>query len=201
MCRICSVDGCNNKHYGKGYCAKHYRQFKKYGKILERTIFDPNEIIEYDDYAEIVLYNKQCEEVARTIIDLEHVDSVKDYKWHLLSNGYVYNDKIGLLHRFIMNPPEDMVIDHKNRNPLDNRCDNLRTCTMQENNFNHSMQSNNTSGAIGVSWSKERKRWIAQIQINGKNKRIGRYKTKEEAIEARKQAEIDYFGEYAPTRE
>ena len=51
MCKKCSVEGCENKHYAKGYCSRHYQQYKKYGHILERTIYDANEIIEYGDYA------------------------------------------------------------------------------------------------------------------------------------------------------
>ena len=199
--RTCSVENCDCRHYAKGYCAKHYYQFKRHGHILERSIYDANEIIEYDDYAEIVLYDKYGNEAARAIIDLEYIDSVKQYKWHLLSSGYAYSTKLGLLHRYIVNPSEDMVVDHINRNPLDNRRDNLRVCTQHENIFNTSMQCNNTSGVIGVTWDKSRNKWIAQIQINGKNKHLGRYNTKEEAIEARRQAEIEYFGDFAPTRD
>lgn len=150
---------------------------------------------------EIVLYDKQGKEVARTIIDLEYIDSVKKYKWHLVSNTYVYSDEVGLLHRFLMNPSEDKVVDHINRNPLDNRICNLRTCTQQNNCFNKSMQCNNTSGVAGVTWDKSRNKWLAQIQINKKNKYLGRFATLEEAIAARQQAEMEYFGEFSPTKE
>ena len=44
--------------------------------------------------------------------------------------------------------------DHKNNQPLDNRKENLRLCTNQENAFNSSKPRNNTSGAKGVSWNK-----------------------------------------------
>lgn len=200
MSKKCSVEGCENKHYGKGYCVKHYTQLRRYGHILERTKFDSNEIIEYEDYAEIVLYNKKCEEIARAIIDLEYVDSVKKYKWYL-SHGYARNDEVGFLHRYIINPPDELVIDHINRNPLDNRCDNLRICTQQENQFNHSIHCNNTSGTTGIYLRESTNKWIAQIHINGGTKYLGVYNTKEEAAEARRQAEIEYFGEFAPTRE
>lgn len=195
--KICTVEGCENKHYAKGYCAKHYKQFKNHGHILERTYRDLNEIIDCGDYAEIVLCNKQCEEVARAIIDVEYIDIVKDYKWSY-SYGYVRNNQVGLLHRFIMNPPDDMVIDHINRDRLDNRRHNLRICTIEQNNKNCSKRSNNTSGIIGVNWEKRRNKWRAEISINGKNKFLGYYTTLEEAAEARRQAEIEYYGEFAP---
>lgn len=196
--RTCSVEGCENKHYGLGYCQKHYRQYKIYGHILERTIYDSNEVIDCGDYAEIVLYNKQGEEVGRALIDSEYVDLITKHKWYLNSRGYVENKKIGKLHRFIMKPSEDMVIDHINRNPLDNRRCNLRVCTQQQNILNKSMHSNNTSGVPGVSWDKSRNKWHAYIQIDGKFKSLGRFKTIEEAMEVRRQAEIEYFGEFAP---
>ena len=51
--KICKVDGCNGKHYAKGYCSKHYSQWRRYGKV-RRTLKDPNEIVLHDDYAEII---------------------------------------------------------------------------------------------------------------------------------------------------
>ena len=196
--RTCSVDGCNNKHYGKGYCRRHYEQYKKYGCITHtgRSIFDKNEIIEYEDYAEIILYDKHGNEVARTMIDLEYVDVVKNYKWCFLG-GYAYSYQLKQLHRFIMNPSEDMVVDHINHNKLDNRKCNLRVCTHQENGWNKDPISTNTSGTTGVIFDKSRNKWLARIEFNGKQIHLGRFKTKEEAVEARRQAEIEYFGEFA----
>ena len=198
--KICKVEGCNRKHVAKGYCDKHYRQVKKYGEV-HRTRFTPNEIIEYEDYAEVVLYNKQCEEVARALIDLEDVERVKNYKWGLISStGYVSNStNVSLLHRFIMNCPDDMVVDHINHNKLDNRKENLRICTQQQNNMNKKMKSNNTSGVVGVSWDKTHSKWIAHIGLNGKLINLGYYSTKKEAIKARQEAEIEHFGEYRNT--
>lgn len=193
--RTCSVDGCENKHYGLGYCRKHYQQYRRYGYIPARTRNDANEIIEYDDYAEVVLYNKDGNEVARTMIDLEHVDTVKNYRWHL-SHGYARNDEVGFLHRYIMNLTDDLVIDHINRNPLDNRRDNLRICTQHENCFNRLVSNRNTGKVIGV--EKRSNKWIAYINYNYRKIHLGCYNTIEEAIEARRQAEIEYFGEFAP---
>lgn len=191
----CSVDGCNGKYLAKGYCGKHYMQLRKYGRILERSHKDLNEIIEYEDHAEIILYNKRHEEIARALIDLDDLDKIKDLKWHL-NHGYARNNKIGSLHRLVMDCPDDMVIDHINHNPLDNRKSNLRICTQQQNLMNLSKKSNNTSGTTGVSWSKVKNKWMSIIVINGKTIFLGYFNNKEDAIESRKQAEIDYFGEY-----
>ena len=89
--RTCSVEGCNGKHVGKGYCMKHYKQFRRHGCIPERTKNNPNEIIEYDDYAELVLYDNNSNEVARAIIDLDDIDKVKQYRWTLSSGISITN--------------------------------------------------------------------------------------------------------------
>jgi hypothetical protein len=192
----CQVCGCNNEQLAKGYCSKHYMQVRRHGQISERTMFDPNDIIEYGDYAEIIIYDKNCKEVARALIDLEDVDKVKDMKWYT-SHGYVLNKQNKQrLHRFIMNCPDGMVIDHINHNRLDNRKSNLRICTQHQNNMNQGIRNNNTSGIIGVSFDRQKNKWMAYITYNGRKIHLGSFNTKEEAIQARKNAEIEYFGEY-----
>ena len=200
-CKVCGRE-CNK--LTSGMCDKHYRQFRKYGEVLDnnpRTIKDPNEIVEYEDYAEIILYNLNCEEVARALIDLEDVDKVKQYKWRVNDQWYVLTDIKGTtkkirIHRLIMDCPDNMVVDHINHNPLDNRKSNLRICTQQQNNKNQKKKTNNKSGVIGVSWDRSRGKWCAQIMHNNKHIHLGRFDTIEEAIEARKHAEITYYGEY-----
>lgn len=196
----CKVEGCENKHKAKGYCGRHYEQIKKYGRVTKtgRSRLDPNEIIIHEDYAEIVLYDKQCEERARTFIDLDNVDVVKNYKWSFdESNGYVVNVKNNvLLHRLIINPPCEMMVDHINGNRLDNRKINLRIVTPQQNAINISRRCDNTSGHKGISWDKKSKKWHTYINIKTKRIHLGYFDSLEEAIEVRKQAEIEYFGEY-----
>lgn len=192
----CKVKGCSNPHHAKGYCKKHYLQMYRYGEILYKTRFDKNKIIIHDNYAEIVLLNKDGEECGRALIDLEDVDKVKDIKWYL-SHGYAKNSNSNLLiHRLVMDCPDDKVVDHINHNTLDNRKSNLRICTKYENSKNAQLSKNNTSGTTGVYWNKLKNKWQAGIKVNYKQIHLGYFDTKEEAVEARKQAEIDYFGEY-----
>ena len=197
--KTCKVDGCNcevTRYPKQQLCNKHYTQIHKYGKILDRTSKDKNEIVLYEDYAEIILYNKKQEEVARTLIDLDDVEKVKKYKW-VFSHRYVVNGNTGLrLHRFIMNAPEDKVVDHINHNKLDNRKCNLRVCTQSQNTMNSSLRSDNTSGYTGVYWYKSRSKWLVRITVNGKCINLGYYDDLEEAVKVRKEAEIKYFGEY-----
>lgn len=195
----CSVCGRECKQLTKGMCRKHYEQFKKYGKVLDnnpRTYRDPNEIIEYEDHAEVILYNKQNEEVARTLIDLDDIDKVKQYKWCIVKGYAVRGSDSSGIHRLIMNCPKGMVVDHINHNPLDNRKSNLRICTQRQNVINSSKRSNNTSGVTGVSWNKVKGKWMSVIVVDGKTVFLGYFKDIKYATYARKQAEMEYFGEY-----
>lgn len=98
------------------------------------------------------------------------------------------------LHRLLMDPPKDMVVDHINRNPLDNRRINLRVCTMEENNRNLSLRKNNSSGTMGVYFKpdKKHKPWVAQKYYKGAWLPIKLFKTKEEAIAHRKYLDETY---------
>jgi len=189
--KICKVDGCESKHKGKGYCGKHYMQIKMYGGILERTIHDRNEIVIKENYAEIVLYNIKHKEIGRTLISLEDIEKVKKYKWCFDGKGYVIGKikgKTAFLHRLLLNPPRDKVIDHINHITIDNRRCNLRVCTREENQMNRKSR--------GYYWNKLIKKWQVQIRFNGKRKSIGCFKTEEEAKRAREQAEIKYYKEF-----
>ena len=137
--------------------------------------------------------------MGRTLIDLEDIDKVKNLRWCLNGNGYVLHgtrkNKV-FLHRLLTNCPDDMIVDHINRNPLDNRKNNLRIVNNQQNSMNKGAQKRNTSGHKGVSWDKSRNKWYTYITVNYKLINLGRFSILEDAIEARKKAEIKYFGEY-----
>jgi len=128
---------------------------RNYGDPLYKTKKDKNEIILHDTYAEIILSNTG----NKAIIDIENISKVKNYKWYeSKSDGYVIaviNGKNVKLHNFIMGIHIKEMIDHKNRNKLDNRKENLRHASRIENSMNRGIQSNNTSGVVGVSWHKQ----------------------------------------------
>jgi len=189
---ICKVNLCNKKVFGHGYCSKHYTQIRKYGKILNRTTKDPNEIIKYNDYAEIVLYNRKCEEVARTKIDLDDVEKCSRYKWCLNSQGYVLCGNPNMyLHRFIKGNPYKLHIDHLNWNKNDNRKCNLKIVTQYENNQNYNPKSNKY-GRLGIDWYKFYNKWRVRITIYGKVIHLGYFKNLKDAIKARINVEKKY---------
>lgn len=86
-----------------------------------------------------------------------------------------------------------VYIDHIDHNTLNNQKSNLRICSNADNIRNGKLRVNNKSGYTGVRYRKDRKKWYAYIKVNYKNITLGTYKTKEEAINARKEAEIKYF--------
>lgn len=114
------------------------------------------------------------------IIDEEDYDRVSKYNWHY-SNGYAVNNFDLRMHRLIMNPPHNMVVDHKNHNKLDNRRSNLRICTQFENSQNRVCEFATYGNVYS---NKDVTRWYASNRIKGKKIRSRYYKTMEEAEEA-----------------
>lgn len=106
--------------------------------------------------------------------------------------------KFGFLHNFILGVTTENhlkeVADHKSRNRLDCRKENLHIVSRQENSINKGIQSNNTSGYVGVSWSKKSEKYRAYIKFNNKQIHLGFYKYFEEAVNARIKGEEKYFG-------
>lgn len=111
-----------------------------------------------------------------------------------------YKRKMLYMHRVILGVADSNVLcDHKNGNPLDNRRCNLRTCTASQNIMNVRLTSRNTSGFKGVFWNKNLHKWRVQIVANKKQIHIGHFQKKEEAAAAYAVAAEKYHGEYANT--
>lgn len=111
-----------------------------------------------------------------TIIRIDH----KTYKAHRLAWLYV----TGAF-------PKDQI-DHINRVKTDNRICNLREASPRENQQNHPIHRDNTSGVTGVDWVKRAKKWRAVIKHKGRNIHLGYYNTIEEAAMSRAIAKAKY---------
>lgn len=107
---------------------------------------------------------------------------------------------VELFHRVITDCPLDLVVDHVNGDPLDNRRINLRLCEQRQNAWNRKVYTNNSSGVTGVYYDSSKKTfkpWRAQIRCDGKKINLGRFSSLEDAKAVRLAAEMYYFGEYA----
>ena len=137
---------------------------------------------------------------AYAYVDAADFDWLNQWTWHL-RNGYAVRcekGKVIFLHREIMQPPEGKVVDHKNHNKLDDTRVNLRTCTRGENARNHAKMGNTSSRFIGVYYCKDRDKWRAEIQFEGKPTFLGYFTREIEAARAHDRAAVAYFGEFAP---
>lgn len=160
-----------------------------------------NRYIEYDSYVIGISANTNEE----FYFDKSNYDLVKQYCW------YVHNYPDGYRRLETKNPKTKKIIsmaqlfgcdqyDHADRNTLNNRMENLRPATVQENARNHSKSKRNNSGIIGVGWNKTMEQWRSRITVNKIVYELGFFYDKTDAIKARLNAEDKYFGEFAPQK-
>ena len=187
---------------------KIYLRFKGQQVNFPIRLYNPqlihqNVIKEFDGYC--IGYTAKGEEFY---FDKEDCDLVKKYCWYIDNLGYVATNIVTdegkrtvlRMHTLIMQPSDSALkIDHihgrESRN--DNRKYNLRIATNQENSINAGLKSNNTSGVTGVGWDKRYGKWQARIKKNYKSIHLGYFDAFEDAVNARKEAEEKYFGEFA----
>lgn len=134
-----------------------------------------------------------------TLVDDEDYNFLIKFEWHEThgyARTYFKNDRIRM-HRMIMNPKRDQMIDHVDGNKLNNTKSNLRFCVSQQNSWNRLKHKNNKSGVKGVRKAKTLGKWEAQIGINGKNKYLGTFLTLKQARDAYNIAAVKLFGKFA----
>lgn len=187
------------------YCGKELKTQKRFCSRICKNLSQRQYNIIYYEYNYGYMLLKKNNIILKTMFDIEDIEKINQYKWHLhynksfkrydvCANSHFKNGKRQYLifSRFVMNCPDNMVVDHINHNTLDNRKCNLKICTQFENNLN---KTNNTSGCPGVCWDKSRNKWHVMFR----NKNLGRFKTFEEAVKVRKQAELNYLSTNATT--
>jgi len=93
--------------------------------------------------------------------------------------------------------PANLIVDHVDRNPLNNKIDNLRLATRQQNCYNQFRITQNKTGFKGVSFDKWMNKFVARIRTNTGYKNLGRYNTKEQAALAYNNAAKEIHGDFA----
>jgi hypothetical protein len=135
------------------------------------------------------------------IVDDEDFEKIKNIHWTYRScptSAYAlgcFEGKMVFMHRMIVDVDANMQIDHISGNGLDNRKENLRLATPQQNTWNRSVSKRNKTGFKGI-W-KERTKYSAGICINKLKIRLGRYKKPEDAARAYDKAAKYFFGSFA----
>lgn len=110
--------------------------------------------------------------------------------WQIKVSGSLY-----LAHRlawlYVHGIWPDDQLDHKDGDRLNNSISNLRQCNSAQNHQNRRSVSGSTSSSVGVCWEEGRKRWRADIKVEGKPRYLGRFLTEAEAISAYAKAKRD----------
>lgn len=134
------------------------------------------------------------------IVDSSDAELICSYRWYIGKNGYIIYDspdkKSILLHRFLMNPDSKEYVDHINRVTTDCRRSNMRVVVPSQNSMNKSNDSRSTTGHKGVHWAKRLNKWQSHISAYGVRYHLGTFGNIEDAVKARKEAELKYFGEF-----
>ena len=134
-----------------------------------------------------------------TLVNKEDYEWAKSMKWWASpKNGGVYaNSSKGYLHRLILNPTNGYEVDHINGDPLDNRRKNLRLATRLQNSRNSKKRKDNTSGYKGVSWNKQKNKWVAKAWMKGKQIHLGYFENIGVASSAYNKGIKKLYGEFA----
>jgi hypothetical protein len=137
------------------------------------------------------------------LVDDEDYERVSAHRWALEHLGYAQtyiNRKAVFMHRFVMGAGKGEIVDHANRNKLDNRRENLRFCTKAQNNINSPVGPRSTTGFKGVYVTDRKARpYRAHIVVNNKQLYLGEYPDLISAARAYDEAAKKYFGEFAWT--
>lgn len=159
-----------------------------------------NKIINvHDNYVELQFCGK-CDETF--LVSTENVNNILQNKWYKSKSGYpmAYIGSKVKLHRYLFNDYanlENYVIDHINRNKLDNRLSNLRICTKAENSYNRTISKNSKNKYKGVRYNKKSNTWSAFATKDKKEYKLEGFITENDAADGYNILAEELFGHFA----
>ena len=137
-------------------------------------------------------------------VDAEDAPRVSRFKWSYSGNGYairaeaVEGRRIYIyMHRFVLNAPDGVEVDHIDLDKLNNSRVNLRLCTPTQNKANRLAQANGESAFKGVCYSHPHGCWKAEIKAAGRKMHLGLYESEQQAALAYAAAALRFHGEFA----
>ena len=143
-------------------------------------------------------------QVHHALVDDDDYPRLSQYTWFRSEAGYAVGFvptadkfKLAYMHRLLMNAPPSHCVDHINGNPLDNRRQNLRIATPQQNVQNKRLSTLSQTGLKGVGWHKRRLKYHARIQQMGIRVHLGFFQSAETAALAYDFAARRLFGAFA----
>lgn len=151
-----------------------------------------------DGYAIVPIVNRKRETVKHARVSDEDWHRCMKYKWSMTTGGYCQayaEGKLSKMHRFIIDAPDDKIVDHIDNDRLNNARDNLRLCDHRTNNHNKAKKTNATSQYAGVYSSG--KAWIAEIRKDGVRYMLGRFDTELEAARTYNLKATEMYGSHA----
>ena len=162
--KYCSIENCNKKHHGRGYCRYHYQKLYNHPltglhKAMKSRCTNKN-AINYPHYGGKGI--KVCE------------------RWQSFAN---FLEDMG-------ERPEGMTLERIDSNG-DYELSNCKWATRSEQSINQVIRKDNNTGVKGVYWYPRYKKWAAVISTNNKRKLLGYFLNKEDAIQARLEAELN----------
>ena len=134
----------------------------------------------------------------------EDYDRLSSYRWKLMKDGdrtYAYRDDNGRLismHQDVLGAKDGYVIDHRDRDGLNNVRSNLRYATRAQNRANSTRPKSATASSRFKGVTLIPARWVARITVDGKSTKLGTFHTEEEAGEAYAAAARRLYPEFAP---
>ena len=195
-CSACS-EMANVSFEGKPYCNKHYQRLLHHGTTEKMERQSTNTFVQIGDTLKITTAKGEI-----ILADCGDIDLLKRHSWCISKTGYAVANISGRtikMHRLLLGDKcRDRLVDHKNGDPRDNRRSNLRVCDASENARNVKASKNNPTGVSGVSIDSNGK-YRSRITVAGKEVRLGTFDTLAEASDARRAAEAEYYGEFAPS--